>query len=298
MALIKMQHHFQAMGGPCEINLYINKNQQHILFELEEEVRRLEKKYSRYLDNSIIQKINHAQGNKIKVDIETAGLLNYASNCYKISDGLFDITSGVLRRAWDFKNKKLPSQESINQLLNRIGWHKVLWDGKTIQLGKNMEIDFGGVGKEYAVDVLARICQYQNIEHGLINLSGDIRVLGAHPNGEPWRVGIQHPREKNTAIASIDLFQGALASSGDYERFFMHDSTRYCHVLNPLTGWPAQYISGVSIQTDECLVAGSLSTIAMLKEREAVSWLSDIGCEYLLIDSQMKIHKSFQGSSD
>ncbi len=293
MSLIKMQHRFHAMGGPCEICLYLDVNQKNILLKLEAEVRRLESKYSRYISDSIIQKINHGSHKKIKVDAETAGLFNYAANCYQLSNGLFDITSGVLRSIWDFKVQKIPSQKSIEKKLKNIGWHNVFWDGEYIQLRKNMEIDFGGIGKEYAVDVLARLCLQHNILHGLINLSGDIRVLGAHPNGDAWRVGIQHPRIKNTAIANIDIKQGSLASSGDYERFLMFNSQRYCHILNPLTGWPAKNISSVSIQTDECLVAGSLSTIAMLKGIDAVPWLSEMACEYLVIDDAMNIHQSF-----
>jgi len=285
-----MYHRFNAMGGPCEICLYLNTNQNHFFSVLEKEVRRLEKKYSRYLSNNIIQKINNSYHKKIKLDAETIGLLNYADHCYQLSEGLFDITSGILRKVWDFKDEKIPSQEALNRVLENVGWNKVNWDGEYIQLKKGMEVDFGGIGKEYAVDALARLCEQQHVHHGLINLSGDIRVLGPHPNGQLWEIGIQHPRLKNTAIANIEISQGALASSGDYERFFIHDSKRYCHILNPLTGWPIKNIAAVSIQADECLVAGSVSTIAMLKGAEcAVQWLSEIGCDYLVIDENIDI---------
>ena len=293
MSLKLSQHQFIAMGGPCELKLYLTEKQQPLLKKLEDEVRRIEKKYSRYLDDSVISKINNSYCQPITVDDETAGLLNYAQSCFEISEGLFDITSGILRQAWNFKKKTIPDQNQLDQLLNNIGWERVRWDGKAITLENNMEIDFGGVGKEYAVDVLARMCEQSGVCAGLINLSGDIRVVGPHPDGSPWQIGIQHPRKNNKAIATISINEGALTTSGDYERFIIVDGQRYYHILNPKTGWPVHGAAAVSVQADECLVAGSMSTIAMLKDEPgAKKWLGETGCEYLLVDKELNVFSS------
>ena len=106
-----------------------------------------------------------------------------------------------------------------------------------------MEIDFGGIGKEYAADRVATICLEHGLRHGLVNLGGDIRAIGPQADGTPWRVGIRHPRVQDAAIAGFDLAAGALATSGDYERYFEIDGKRYCHILNPTTGMPVDALA-------------------------------------------------------
>ena len=153
---------FHAMGSPCEIQLYArdHTSAQGIAQQAIADANRLEQRYSRYRPDSILSAINQvaAQGGSIQVDDETASLLNYAHACYQQSEGLFDITSGLLRQAWNFKANALPEQEHIEQLLQRIGWHKVRWDAPTISFQLGMELDLGGIVKEYAADRLATLC--------------------------------------------------------------------------------------------------------------------------------------------
>jgi thiamine biosynthesis lipoprotein len=147
-----------------------------------------------------------------------------------------------------------------------------------------MEIDFGGVVKEYAVDRAAALCYAQGIKHGVINLGGDIRVVGPRADGSPWRVGIRHPRSEDALLDTLLLYEGALASSGDYERCIRVNDVRYGHVLNPKSGWPVRHLAAVSVVGDFCVVAGSASTIAMLKEAQGIEWLQDLGLPYLWVD--------------
>jgi thiamine biosynthesis lipoprotein len=147
-----------------------------------------------------------------------------------------------------------------------------------------MEIDFGGVVKEYAVDRAAVLCWQSGIRHGLVNLGGDIKVIGPRADGSPWRVGIQHPHQKEAVMQTVSLSEGALASSGDYERCIEVNGVRYGHVLNPKTGWPVKYLAAVSVVGDFCVVAGSASTIAMLKEDSGPEWLASLGLPYLWVD--------------
>ena len=241
------------------------------------DVRRIEAKYSRYLPDSVTTRINDAAGGKaVAIDAETAALLRYADHCFDLSDGRFDVTSGVLRRAWDFKRKppQLPAATALADATRLVDWASVEWSGECIRLPRvGMEIDFGGIGKEYAADRAATICIDHGIRHGLVNLAGDVRVLGPQPDGAPWRIGITHPRSPGTTIAGLDLAGGAVATSGDYERYFELDGVRYCHILDPRSGKPVRHWQSVSVIAPLCVVAGSCSTIAMLLEEGARDFL-------------------------
>lgn len=280
------KYQFNAMGTPCEIQMFAASETlaQQASALVIHDVNRLEALYSRYRKDSFLSKINRyaAQGKEIIVDTETAGLLNYAATCYQQSDGLFDITSGKLRQAWRFDSGKVPQQSTINKLLRKIGWHQLNWNPPVLSFSiPGLEIDFGGIVKEYAVDRAASICLDAGIQHGIINLGGDIKVIGPRADGSPWQVGIRHPRKAKSVLLTLSLTNGALASSGDYERFILVDGVRYSHVLNPKTGWPVKYMSSVSVVGDYCVVAGSASTIAMLKEEQGPQWLADLSLPHL-----------------
>jgi thiamine biosynthesis lipoprotein len=285
---------FKAMGSPCDIQLYADThaNAKRVADAAIADVQRLEALYSRYRSDSFLSAINRvaATGGHITVDDETAGLLNYAAACYDQSDGLFDITSGILRRAWRFDLGTLPDQARIQELLDSVGWQKLRWAPPVLEFPMpGMEIDFGGVVKEYAVDRAAALCWEAGIRHGVVNLGGDIKVIGPRADGSPWRVGIRHPRHKEAVMQTILLREGALASSGDYERCITVDGVRYGHVLNPKTGWPVRHLAAVSVVGDFCVVAGSASTIAMLKEESGPAWLASLGLPHLWVDVQGEV---------
>jgi thiamine biosynthesis lipoprotein len=280
---------FKAMGTLCEIQLFAPTQAKacHAADAAIADVQRLEALYSRYNPSSFLSKINQVAsvGGAIDVDEETASLLDYAATCYEQSDGLFDITSGLLRRAWKFDQGKLPEQSLIDELLVKVGWHKVSWQRPVLSFDMpGMEIDFGGVVKEYAVDRAASLCLSQGIKHGIVNLGGDIKIIGPRADGSPWRIGIRHPRSKDALLDTLLLYEGALASSGDYERCIMINGVRYGHVLNPKTGWPVRHLAAVSVVGDFCVVAGSASTIAMLKESQGIEWLQDLGLPHIWVD--------------
>ncbi|CAI8784811.1 FAD:protein FMN transferase [Methylocaldum szegediense] len=280
---------FKAMGSPCEIQLFAETfaEAKRISDLAITDVRRLEARYSRYRSDSLLSAINRvaAEGGRITVDEETAGLLNYAATCYEQSDGLFDITSGILRRAWRFEQGSLPDDTQVRGLLERIGWHKLRWEPPVLEFPvPGMELDFGGIVKEYAVDRAAALCRSAGVRHGVINLGGDIKLIGARADGHPWRVGISHPRKKGSMIRTLALRDGAVASSGDYERCIVVEGVRFGHVLNPKTGWPVRHLAAVSVVGDFCVVAGSASTIAMLKEKDGPAWLEAMGLPHLWVD--------------
>ena len=250
------------------------------------EVARIEAKYSRYRPDSVVSRINAAAGGApVEVDAETLELLRYAAACHAQSDGLFDATSGVLRRAWRFDCARVPAREELAPLLALVDWGAVELDGSRVRLGKaGMELDFGGFGKEYAVDRAARMLAESGAQSALVNLAGDLAAIGAQPGGSPWRVGVRHPRKADTVLASIPVASGAIATSGDYERFVEVDGVRHCHILDPRTGLSARGFQSVTVHAPTCLVAGSATTIAMLKGREAgMAWLDALGLPYFAV---------------
>jgi thiamine biosynthesis lipoprotein len=250
------------------------------------EVQRIESKYSRYRAMSIVSRINAQAGREaVEIDPETRGLLQFASECHRQSDGAFDVTSGVLRRAWRFDSGRVPSERDLAPLLDRIGWERVeLTETKVRLPDEGMEIDFGGFGKEYAVDRAALVLRQMGAESALVNLAGDLAILGPQPDGSPWRVGIRHPRRDDTLLAKLPVHAGGLATSGDYERFIEVDGTRHCHILDPRTGRSVQGFQSVTVHGASCLVAGSASTIAMLKgERAGLEWLETLGLSFLCV---------------
>ncbi|SER70751.1 thiamine biosynthesis lipoprotein [Nitrosomonas sp. Nm51] len=282
---------FKAMGSPCSVQLYAETRQKgRAAADIAiADVNRLEALYSRYRTDSFLSEINRiaAAAGSITVDGETAGLLDYAATCYQQSDGLFDITSGILRRVWNFKSGELPSHAAIDQIKEKIGWHQLKWNRPVLSFHvPGMEIDFGGVVKEYAVDRAAALCFDAGVRHGIVNLGGDIKIIGSHPDGSPWRIAIRHPRHPDAALITLLLQAGAVASSGDYERCITVHGQRYGHVLNPKTGWPVRHMAAVSVVGEFCVVAGSASTIGMLKETHGPDWLNDLGLPHLWIDTE------------
>lgn len=283
------------MGTLCELQCYVASENagKRVADLMQADVLRLEQRYSRYREDSLLAGINRAafKGEEIRVDSETGQLLDYAQTCYQQSDGLFDITSGALRRAWRFKEGELPDQNLIDELLQGVGWHKLEWRPPLLKFAApGMEIDFGGVVKEYAADRAAVICQNAGVWHGFVNLGGDIRVIGPHPDGSPWIIGIQHPRlETGETFGNLELFQGGMATSGDYERCIMVGDERYSHILNPKTGWPVKYMATISVAANFCLIAGSASTIGMLKEQDGPEWLAELGMPHIWMDASGRI---------
>lgn len=274
------------MGGPCELQLYAAASPEAAFALGEAEVRRLEQKYSRYRDDSATTALNRSAGapGGFDADDETAGLLDFAQTAWQQSDGLFDVTSGVLRRAWDFKAQRVPSSGELAATLAHVGWQRVRWARPTLHLAKGMELDLGGIVKEYAADCVARVLRDTGARHGLVELGGDLAILGPHPDGRPWQVGIRHPRDPEHSIASVEIADGAIASSGDYERYFESGGRRYCHILNAKTGWPVEGLASVSVVAAQCLVAGAASTIAMLKgESDGPAWLRSLDLPHFCV---------------
>ena len=274
---------FAAMGSPCEV-LLDGADQdltRSVSSAVAAEAWRIEDKFSRYLDDNIVHRMNAASGQAVELDDETANLLDFAATLHQISDGRFDITSGVLREAWNFDGSdRVPDASDVEAVLARVGWGKVSWERPQLTLGHGMEIDLGGIGKEYAVDRCAGIIRDGGCGEGLVNFGGDLAVTGPPRQRRAWKVGVEG-ETPDAADKLIDLRAGALATSGDARRFLLRDGIRYGHILDPTTGWPVRGAPGsVTVAADSCTQAGMLSTLAMLRGSHAEDFLDEQGARY------------------
>lgn len=269
---------FQAMASPCEVLVEgAGEAQARTLAALaQREAQRIEHKFSRYRDGSVVAAVHAARGRRIELDAEAADLVDYAAACHALSGGRFDITSGVLRTAWRFDGSdRLPAPAEVAALLPRVGWQRVDWQRPFLRLPEGMEIDFGGIGKEYAVDRVLALLQAQEALPMLVNFGGDLAVSGPRADAGAWQVGIERPGSEQAAALLLELRAGALATSGDTRRFLLKDGVRYGHILDPHDGWPVRDAPrSVTVAAGRCSEAGTLATLAMLQGAQAEGWLA------------------------
>jgi thiamine biosynthesis lipoprotein len=279
---------FKAMASPCEL-LVENADvvqARELLGAAAAEAHRIEAKFSRYRDDSVIAMLHRSRGEPVAVDDETALLLDYAAACHAMSDGLFDVTSGVLREAWRFDGSdRVPTADRVRVLVERIGWHKLHWQRPKIVLPPGMEIDLGGIGKEYAVDRVLALLRSQAALPMLVNFGGDLAVSGPRADGSAWQVGVERPVAlQSTPVLWLELISGALATSGDARRYLLKEGVRYGHILDPRDGWPVRGAPrSVTVAAGRCTEAGTLATLAMLQGPGAEAWLAGQGVPHWVV---------------
>lgn len=279
---------FNAMANACEILLYTqNKKLAQQIAQLSiAETRRIENKFSRYQKNNLCWKMNHSHGKAVSIDQETALLLTYSQQLFELSEGLFDITSGVLRKIWQFKaGMKPPSQAQINELLPYIGFNQIQFNQQSFTLPKSMQIDFGGVGKEYCVDAVSKIiepiCSQEKVSY-LVNFGGDLIAKNYNQDHPAWIVGLENVVEGKKAQAIIEVSQGAIATSGSTKNVFEYKGKSYAHILNPKTGYPIEGAPrSVSVFAQTCSLAGGMSTLAQLQGAQAETFLQNNNIKHI-----------------
>lgn len=275
------------MASPCQVlSKAARATAQKQLEAAAAEAWRIEAKFSRYRAGNVVDRINGAGGASVAVDEETADLLDFAATLHRLSDGRFDISSGVLREVWTFDGSdRVPAAAEVSRVLRRVGWQKVVWARPGLTLAPGMQIDFGGIGKEYAVDRAAALAASMSPEPCLVNFGGDVAAVGETSGHAPWRVGIEPVGDaRGRPCKRIELARGGLATSGDARRFLLKGGVRYGHLLDPRTGWPvANAPRSVTVAADTCTQAGTLSTLAMLMGPEAERFLERQSVRYWCI---------------
>jgi thiamine biosynthesis lipoprotein len=242
-----------------------------------DEIERIESLMSRHIPDSDASRINEgAGGEPVKVSGETLYVIEKALECASLTKGAFDITIGPLMDVWNFglPDPAVPDADEIEQARSLIGWELLELDpaNRTVRLPiQGMSIDLGGVAKGYAAQEGARILREYGVSHALIDAGGNIVTVGLRPDGEPWQIGIRDPRGESiedTIGPTLSVANGAIATSGDYERFFIYDGRRYHHILNPETGMPVETVRSVTVMAEDALYADMLSTAVFVLGRD------------------------------
>lgn len=260
-----------------------------------------EQTLSRTIVTSDVSRINAAQGVPVEVAPETAELITRALEYCAASGGLFDITIGAVSELWDFHEGVVPAPEAIEAALPHVGYERVAVGGATVTLtDPDARLDLGGIAKGYVSDVLLDELAEQGVESAYVNLGGNVKVLGAKPDGSPWKIGVRDPNapEDERSIARVTLTGGSVVTSGLYERQFEQGGRRYWHILDPRTGYPVKsdLVSATIVSEHSIDGDGYTKPLFMWGSDEALAFLEDRGLECLLVDSKGGIQQT-TGSS-
>jgi thiamine biosynthesis lipoprotein len=259
-----------------------------------QEIKRIEHLMSPWIESSDVSHINQAAGEKWEnVSPETIKVIKKAEEVSEISEGAFNLTISPLVQLWRKARERgvPPEMEDVRKTLNLVNFRNLVVnpEGKILLKKKGMEIDLGGIAKGYAVDKAFDLLISLGYKNLIVNAGGDLRVGGTKLD-QPWSIGIQHPRESEKIIARISISDAAIATSGDYEKFFIHQGRRYHHILNPKDGFPAEGCQSVSIIYREGMMADALATaVFVLGPQKGYSLCQRLeGVNCLIIDKEGK----------
>lgn len=289
---------FPALGTTCEVQYAAPAgDDQALAFERMAKawVESFEAKYSRFRPESLLSRINAAAGRGwVEVDAEMEAMCKLCDTLHFMTQGILDPTTLPLIRLWNYKAEtpRVPGEAEIAAARELVGWRKVQRQpGRVFLPAPGMALDFGGFGKEYAVDIVAQIALDHGITAALVDFGHDIRAVGQPPGRPAWHIGLEDPAKPGTSSSSIALVNKSIASSGDYLRGFTFEGRRYGHIIDPRTGWPvghgcvqANAIAGT------CLQAGVLSTAAfVLGVPKGIEFIQSVpGAEGLLVTSKLR----------
>lgn len=261
---------FRALGTNCEVryaapDLAVSVQFEH---ELRAWVENFEARYSRFRPASLISRINAAAGSWVEIDAEMDEMLDICASLHAMTGGILDATAGPLLQLWDYRcpPSHLPTPACVSAVRALVGWSRVERVRGRVRLRPGMSLDFGGWGKEWAVDVVAQLARRAGVRDAMIDFGHDIRVLGTPPGRPAWHIGLENPAvpgQHNGSIAVIG--SKGIASSGDYIRQFTFAGRRYGHIVDPRDGYPVAHgLQQVTVIAENCFMAGVLSTTAFV----------------------------------
>lgn len=287
---------FHAMGTPCSLQYACDDPIAAQRYEVAavEWVQKFESRYTRFRDDSLIGQINQAAGDWVETDEEMDRMLDMCGTVHFMTQGIVDVTAGPLARLWNYHTKqpRLPSQLEVDQAKELVGWHRIERQVGRVRLPrKGMSLDFGGWGKEFAVDTVASMAVDFDIACVLVDFGHDIRAIGQPPGRPAWHIGLEDPAKPGGIWGSVAGLNCAVASSGDYQRGFTIDGQRYGHIIDPRDGRPATHgLRQVTVVAPTCLQAGMLATSAFVLGAEAGLDLiqETMGAEGCMVSSHAK----------
>lgn len=283
-----------AMGTYMTLTAY-GESAEEALTLSENRIKELEALWSTTDENSDIYKVNHSGGARTEVSEETAEILQFALDMAEQTGGSLEPTISPVVTAWGFISGEynIPTDEELTDLLQNTGYEKVLLEENVVTLPDGMQLDLGAVGKGYTGDIIAELLKEQGVTSALLDIGGNIQMVGRKPDGSRWRLGIQNPFGEGS-LGVLESEDGAVVTSGNYERYFIGgDGKQYGHIIDPSTGYPAESgLASVSIIAKEGRLCDALSTaIYVMGLDEATEyWKENDGFEMLLVTSENEIY--------
>lgn len=263
------------------------------------EIQRLEYLLTIFSDTSDTSRINSNAGiAPVKVVPEVWALIQRCIHLSDLTQGAFDITSGVLKALYSFKHKVVawPDKRALTEALQITGYrHIELQDNHEVYLKrKDMRIGFGAIGKGYAADCVKKLWINAGVTSGVVNASGDLTAWGLQPDGSPWKVGVADPDHSENIIMWLPMDNASVATSGNYEQFFDYKGTRYSHNIDPATGLPARFLKSVTVVSPSAELSDALATAVTIMGLEVgmnfINQLPHVHC--VIIDEQNKVFTS------
>lgn len=262
-------------GSQCSIKFYYigEDRAREIIDVINLELIRLDSLLNYYSETSLVTELNRT--GRVTAPGDIVYLVNVCDSVSRSTGGLFDITVAPLLQTWGFYEgkRRVPSPEEIARAKQFVGYKRIHQAGDTIMLEPGVKVDFGGIAQGYAADRAALILRQRHVKSAIIDIGGEVLTIGRSPQGRPWRVGIRNPRGKGI-IETLEIEDRGVSTSGDYEKFFIIDGGRYPHIINPITGWPAQDFASVTVITDNATHADALSTaVAIMGAEKGIAFL-------------------------
>lgn len=265
-----------------------------------QEINRIEKLISSWDKNSETSAINSEAGLRpTEVSSELFSLIERANKISLLTDGAFDISYASMDKIWKFDGsvQDMPSKQEIVASISKVGFTKIILNPSesTVWLQeKEMKIGFGAIGKGYAADMAKSLLQNLGISSGIVNASGDMTTWGKQVNGKAWTVAITNPLNKDKAFATLPITNGAVVTSGNYEKYISINGKRYTHIIDPRTGYPSSGLLSVTVFAPKAELADALATSVFVMGLETgLHRINQIpGVECIIIDEKGKLHSS------
>ncbi|MDO1511608.1 FAD:protein FMN transferase [Maribacter confluentis] len=261
------------------------------------EITRIEQLISSWDANSQTAEVNRNAGIRpVQVNAELFELIQRAISISKLTDGAFDISYASMDNIWRFDGsmKEMPTAEEIKASVSKVGYQHIVLnkENSTVFLkSKGMKIGFGAIGKGYAADKAKDVLIAKGVVAGIINASGDMNTWGKQPNGNEWNVAITNPMDKNKVFAVLPITNGAVVTSGNYEKYVTFEDVRYTHIIDPRSGYPATGIISVTVFAPKAELADALATSVFVMGKNVglnrIEQLPKVAC--IIIDDKGNI---------
>lgn len=291
----KSEIRLHAFGRACHL-VVDNSNGRgtELLYLCQDELKRIEDKFSAYLPDSITSRINQSAGTGcfVPLDAEARSLFHYVDALWHESKHIFDPTTRVLQDCYNSAGKLLASRNQLEGMLKLVGWRNLeITDTGAHMSGKGMLVDLNSCIRPYALDSLRKLLLHNAVNHAFIELGQEVASIGKQPDGANWLVGVRVPKGSRAAIVRLKLNHKGFAIRGDFEQTVMQDGEHFGRALSPVDGQPIPGLLSVAVIADNCLTACSAASVARLKtEATGIKWLEKLGLPWMAVDRQLNCH--------